>query len=207
MRLFDLIHKRGIASEFLAISSTFSESEVAASLRLASWTRKSEFAAGRLAAKKALASFGIAAETIPQCHTGLPVWPGGSVGSISHSSTHACAVAAHASSYRSLGIDIEPESSVSRLNGLRTLFLTEAESSLTTLEAFIAFSAKESLFKMIFPLARQFFGFEAAVVKGFDDQTVTLTLNESIGSFSKGSRFQAFFEFYRGHVVTMCMLA
>lgn len=207
MRLFDMIHNRGIAGEFLAISPTFSESEVAESLTQASWTRKSEFAAGRLAAKKALASFGMSADVIPQCHTGLPVWPIGSVGSISHSSTHACAVAAHASSYKSLGIDIEPQSSVSRLNGLRMLFLTEAERSLNTLEALIAFSAKESLFKMIFPLTRKFFGFEAAVVRDFKDQTVTLTLNESIGRFSRGSSFQAFFEFHRGHVVTMCMLA
>ncbi|MCX6126917.1 MAG: 4'-phosphopantetheinyl transferase superfamily protein, partial [Proteobacteria bacterium] len=83
----------------------------------------------------------------------------------------------------------------------------EAESSFSALEALITFSAKEALFKTIFPLTRQFFGFEAAVVKRFDVQSVMLTLNESIGSFSRGSSYQVLFENYRGHVVTVCMLA
>ncbi|MCX6126918.1 MAG: 4'-phosphopantetheinyl transferase, partial [Proteobacteria bacterium] len=108
MRLFDFIYERGIAGEFLVIPPSFPESEVVKSLAMASWKRKREFAAGRLAAKKALASFGVVADVIPQCQSGLPVWPSGSVGSISHSSTHACAIASDTTSFKSLGIDIEP---------------------------------------------------------------------------------------------------
>jgi enterobactin synthetase component D len=207
MGFFDSIHERGIAIEFLVIPAFFSESEVSESLRSASWKRRCEFAAGRLAARKALASFGVAAEVIPRSDSGAPVWPPGRVGSISHSATHACAVAAHTDSYIGLGIDIEPHSSMNRLVSLRNIFLTEAENSLSPLEAFISFSAKEALFKMIFPLAKQFFGFESAVVKDIDSRAVTLTLKESIGSFSRGSCFQAFFGFHQNHVVTLCMHA
>lgn len=93
------------------------------------------------------------------------------------------------------------------LVNLRNIFLTEPEKALSPLEAFIAFSAKEALFKMIFPLAQEFFGFETAAVKAIDDQAVTLTLNDSVGCFAKDSSFRAFFGFHQDHVVTVCMLA
>ena len=205
MGFFDSIHERGIAIEFLVIPAFFAESDVSESLKSASWKRRCEFAAGRLAARKALASFGVAAEVIPRSKTGAPVWPCGSVGSISHSATHACAVAAHTGSYKSLGIDIEPQSSMNRIESLRNCFLMETEKSLSPLEAFITFSAKEALFKMIFPLANQFFGFESAFAKDIYCRAVTLTLNESIGSFSRGSCFQAIFGFHHNHIVTLSM--
>jgi enterobactin synthetase component D len=207
LQLFEFIHNIGIASEFMAIPPCFPESEVAESLKSASLTRKGEFVAGRIAARKALSPFGITADVIPISINGAPTWPSGSVGSISHSATHACAIASRASRFKSLGVDIEPQSSMSRLTSLRSLFLTETERNFSPLEALITFSAKESLFKMIFSLTREFFGFEAAVVKGFSDHVVNVTLAESVGSFSRGTSFKAFFEFHRGHIVTVCMLA
>lgn len=93
-----------------------------------------------------------------------------------------------------------------QLERLRPVFLTEREARFSPLEALVTFSAKEALFKMLSPMVKEFFGFEAATVGGINGNALTLTLNDPVGCFARGSMFHAFFGFHQDHVVTVCML-
>lgn len=71
--------------------------------------RQREFAAGRAAAREAMAQIGWLAEAIPSAPDRSPVWPTGMVGSIAHN-RHACvAIAGQHAQVHAMGIDIEDD--------------------------------------------------------------------------------------------------
>lgn len=72
--------------------------------------RQREFAAGRIAAKRAMARLGFAASPLLSGHDRVPVWPDGIVGSISHT-THLClaALAKRDDGFAAIGVDLEDE--------------------------------------------------------------------------------------------------
>ena len=129
--------------------------------------RQREFAAGRAVARQALAALGVAPEScpLPPDADGVPRWPDGLVGCITHSGGWCAAAVARASAVRGIGIDGED---LARLRAERSdpgwldLVLRPAErdslASLSRDEAFrraiIHFSAKESFYKCQFPLTR-----------------------------------------------------
>ena len=99
----------------------------------------------------------------------LPQWPAGWLGSISHSSLVAVAVASRSSSCMALGIDVEKwldDKSCADVReqvaapGELELFGGSTEQRALTL----LFSAKETLYKALYPQVRQFFDFMAACV-------------------------------------------
>jgi len=142
-------------------------------LRLAvkgmSLKRRTEFVAGRICADQSLREMGIIAEFPLPVRNRLPVWPHGVSGSISHCSTMAVAMTAIKSGYSALGVDVEPlidpgialeiQESVCRSDELAGLerHMPCRMRSLTML-----FSAKEALYKALFPLASQFEDFHFA---------------------------------------------
>lgn len=69
--------------------------------------RQTEFFVGRACARRALAKIGITAGLIGRRDDRVPVWPAGTVGSISHTEEFCCAIVARASDMISLGIDVE----------------------------------------------------------------------------------------------------
>lgn len=138
--------------------------------------RKAEFVAGRYCAHTALSQLDNTTASTPGATIGVganrePLWPKGVVGSITHTHGYASAVVAHCSKVRGVGVDsetwINPESEdVSRL------ILTGREGHADHLQLFdsarhhltLVFSAKESLFKCLFPLVNRFFDFHSAVI-------------------------------------------
>jgi enterobactin synthetase component D len=134
--------------------------------------RRAEFAAGRYAASLVLARYACH-EPVGRCPNGSPQWPTGFTGSISHGAGLAVAVAARAEHYRGLGVDVEqliPNEQCVAI-GDRILSATEfallaralpvsAKSVLLSL----GFSAKESLYKCLNPVAAEFIEFEDARV-------------------------------------------
>lgn len=131
--------------------------------------RRAEFVAGRICADQSLRKMGIIAEFPLPVRNRLPVWPHGASGSISHCSAMAVAMTAIKSGYSALGIDVEPlidpgialeiQESVCRNDELAGLerYMPCRTRSLTML-----FSAKEALYKALFPLAGQFKDFHSA---------------------------------------------
>ncbi len=176
-------------------------------LSSASHKRKKEFFSGRIAAKKALEKMQIQVDLIPRSEHGAPLWPHGYCGSLSHSDTHACAIVADTQDYLSVGLDLELISSTGRLELLRSQFLRpEEQQKLTKDQALIAFSAKEALYKMLFPLTDQFFGFDSACATNFDKNTVILTLTQDVDIFYQGTSFYVFYSYQSGHVISICFL-
>jgi 4'-phosphopantetheinyl transferase EntD len=88
-----------------------------------------------------------------------PIWPQGFVGSISHAQGVAVAAAAQANHYQSLGIDIEGHTDFSTALLRRILSPAEFDhvtslASKRTEWGRLYFSAKEAVYKCVWPLTR-----------------------------------------------------
>lgn len=133
--------------------------------------RKAEFIAGRYCARQALqqltdnhrAPIGIGAQR-------EPLWPAGIVGSITHTHGYASAVVASRTRVRAAGIDSETWIEPRTAQDLGERILADGEDHADFRHLFessrhhltFVFSAKESLYKSLYPLIGKFFGFQAA---------------------------------------------
>jgi 4'-phosphopantetheinyl transferase EntD len=153
------------------------------------------FKLGRTAAHKALESLGQQKQPILRGPRREPLWPAGVVGSISHTENIAYCFAALDKDFRSVGVDIEQ---VSRNPGLALQKIaTPSELSLLSqagLPGLPLFSAKEALYKCLYPVAQVFFGYSGAkltaVTPGNSLWTLRLELSEDLGAtFKQGQAF------------------
>jgi len=137
--------------------------------------RQLEFANARECARRALGQLGVARQALLMAPSREPLWPEGIVGSLTHTNGLCAAVAARASRYRGLGVDVEPalplpenllsricrDEEIARLGAFRALSAGVA--------ARLVFSAKEALYKCQFPVTRSFLGFEEVTVELEED--------------------------------------
>jgi 4'-phosphopantetheinyl transferase EntD len=143
--------------------------------------RRKEFAGGRACAREALQRLGFPAGPIPAGERGEPIWPQGTVGSITHCEGYRAAAVARAEELLTIGIDAEPHlplpeglvGDIARPEELPRLAELARVEPATHWDRLL-FSAKESVYKAWFPLARRWLGFEDA----------TLTLDPGAGSFA-----------------------
>lgn len=179
----------GLGAECVTDADGLSPLEVAA-MSNAVPRRIAEFAAGRRAARQALARIGVEPAELPVGADRAPVWPKGTTGSITHDTGLALAAAVSLRTAGSIGIDIteaEPLPGEVREQILRHPF----EAGLDDLEARAAFSAKESLFKALSPHVGFVFGFGVAVVEvDFAAGLFEAHLLHALGPFSKGQYWQ-----------------
>lgn len=159
-------------------------------LRSAVAKRKAEFLAARVLVKLALQALGCSE---PQQQVGnaddrSPVWPAGVVGSITHTTGFAACCVASISARRLIGIDSELHLSADTAQNLAADIHNETELDLLlqtglpqALATTLIFSAKESLYKALYPLVRRFFGFDMARVSRveFHCNILWLRLNEA----------------------------
>lgn len=137
--------------------------------------RHHEFAAGRRAARLAMAQLGLQATAIPQGKQRAPVWPVGLTGSIAHCDT-AC-IAAISRTHRSMGIDIEPDTPLDTdlipiiCSPREQEWLHSLPATLRGTSAKRIFCAKEAAYKAQFPLTGQVIGFTALEVTLARDNT------------------------------------
>jgi enterobactin synthetase component D len=147
--------------------------------------RRNEYLAGRCAARQSIRAL-TGKSLIPDTdHDRAPIWPSGLVGSISHGGGHAVALVGKQIDYLGLGVDIEPPLDTRRAMKLAPQILTDSElrSDVSPEHVSRAFSAKESLFKALYPLTRVWFGFQDAVLVACDeDGQGTLRLCRDLGS-------------------------
>ena len=158
----------------LLIAGDFQRSAVPppASIQRSVAKRQAEFLAGRLCARAALQQLDNL-NCVPAIgEDRAPVWPPHISGSITHSSGHAAAIVGHKAQWRGLGMDLENVLSLERAERLAGEILTadelqrmarlprEQHARLVTL----TFSAKESLFKALYPIVQKRFYFEHAEV-------------------------------------------
>jgi 4'-phosphopantetheinyl transferase EntD len=145
--------------------------EEAAAVAKAVVRRRAEYAAGRACARAALAALGHEPGPIPRDpHRGAPVWPDGTVGSITHCDGYRAAAVARTADVHTIGIDAEPHEPLPD-GVLKVVTSTDEEAAALaelTKEApdihwgRLLFSAKETVYKAWYPFHRKMLGFEEA---------------------------------------------
>lgn len=122
--------------------------------------RIKEFTLGRTAARQALKKLGITdSVAIGRGAKREPLWPEGIVGSITHSKDIAMAAVAKKQHVRALGIDLEKSSRKSSIDISEKIALPSELDWIagSDLRLMMLFSAKEALFKAIFPIYGDYF--------------------------------------------------
>lgn len=143
--------------------------------------RQAEYAAGRYLVALALAELNRAQNTEPNVAQALeriwvpsqpdrtPAWPAGIIGSISHSGDSVICALSDSRQHQLLGVDTEQHFTAEQVSELQHVVLNPAEQHwLAAGDAAswlsLIFSAKESLYKALYPQVKRFFGFDAAQV-------------------------------------------
>ena len=175
--------------------------------------RQAEFLAGRLCARAALQQLDHL-DCIPAIgEDRAPVWPAHISGSITHSTGHAAAIVAHKALWRGLGMDLENVLSLERAERLAGEILTADElqrmallpREQLALLVTLTFSAKESLFKALYPIVQKRFYFEhAEVVEWSQAGAVRLRLLTDLSSeWSHGKELVGQFAVNGGQLLSL----
>jgi 4'-phosphopantetheinyl transferase EntD len=127
--------------------------------------RVAEFAAGRAAARRAMAALGLAPAPIPMGADRAPVWPEGLAGSISHAAGVAVAALRRGGG---LGLDVEEDAALEP--ALWPLICTPAELAAAPMadrgrHVRRVFAAKEAVYKAQYAVSRRLIGFDAVEVR------------------------------------------
>jgi 4'-phosphopantetheinyl transferase EntD len=152
-------------SEFWPTEAAHPDEEREAMRRGFGPKRLAEFRAGRWCAHRALEQAGLGETPVPIALTREPVWPAEFVGSITHCTGYCAAAVASAGKFRGIGIDAEVPSEVTlelaaeicRPEELAEVKRLPCPSALALC---LMFSAKESVFKALFPRERVFLVFQ-----------------------------------------------
>jgi 4'-phosphopantetheinyl transferase EntD len=159
--------------------NNISTGPIPASLHKSSIKRRAEFLAGRKAAEIAIRRLDPNIDTYVGIGSdGLPLWPKSIVGSISHCDSWAVAAVASAKSTKGLGIDIELRSSAEIIKDMPEMILAASERTehLSPTSMLARFSAKESVYKCLFPIFRQFIDFTECVILPQDENFFKIKL-------------------------------
>jgi 4'-phosphopantetheinyl transferase EntD len=142
--------------------------EEEACLGHASERRLREFRAGRACARAALERLGLPGFPVGRRADRTPSWPPGIVGCIAHTAGCCAAAVARETTVAGLGLDVERtgrirEALLPRIGspgeiGALARLARRSEAAATDWPT-VLFSAKESVFKCYYPLARTFLGF------------------------------------------------
>ncbi len=166
----------------------------AAAIARARPARIAEFAAGRAAARLAMAELGLSPCAVAMRPDRAPDWPAGVVGSIAHDGALCLAALSRAGDLRAIGIDTEPalDLPADLIEEIATpherAWLDGRDAGSRGRMARAIFVAKEATYKALYPLSPQVVGFDAmqvipdAQLRGF-----AATLAIRFGPFAAGS--------------------
>jgi enterobactin synthetase component D len=178
--------------------------------------RQAEYRAGRFCAMRALEAIGRAASAIGRGSAGEPLWPAGVVGSITHAGDVAWAAVAASTDAISIGIDSERLGERPRIDRLSAHVLLQRElrvggGALDPQQRFtVVFSAKESIYKCLFPLVRVRFYFADVAIAALDVEQGTFAaqvVRPLGGGFDPGRRLLGRFTIGDGYVHTAVWIA
>ncbi|MGN2636971.1 4'-phosphopantetheinyl transferase Npt [Nocardia takedensis] len=128
--------------------------------------RRRDFIGARHCARQALEQLGETPVAIGKGERGMPLWPRGVVGSLTHCDGYRAAALAHKLRFRSVGIDAEPHDALPE-GVLDSVSLPAEREWLAGLDTGLhldrlLFCAKEATYKAWFPLTLRWLGFEEA---------------------------------------------
>lgn len=145
--------------------------------------RKGEFGDARWCAHQALKELGVKThEAILRGERGMPLWPAGFTGSLTHTEGLRVAVAAPTRHVRSIGLDAEPAEAlpadvlcqIARPTELAAVRKMQREGHEWADR--LLFCAKEATYKCWFPMTRRWLGFDEAEIELRPDGTFTSQL-------------------------------
>ena len=174
--------------------------------------RKAEYLAGRYLVAQLLTARGWPAAVGTGAHR-EPLWPGGAVGSITHADSVAVAAVADDPAISLLGIDFESWIDEALTTSLALAVVDQGERAraesgqLSAARAFtLAFSAKESLFKALYPEVRAYFDFDKAELVSIDwsERTFLLRIRTTLSkTVAAGCVFRGAFLPWAGGMFTV----
>ncbi|WP_211130266.1 4'-phosphopantetheinyl transferase family protein [Serratia surfactantfaciens] len=145
--------------------------------------RRAEYLAGRVLARQLLAPLGFVDFTLARGEDRAPQWPAGIAGALSHNSNTALCAVHRESGLGGVGLDVETLLSDERAEELWGAIVSPTEREALLREALpfnalltLTFSAKESLFKTLYPQVRCYFDFLDARMTAVDVQRQTFVL-------------------------------
>jgi enterobactin synthetase component D len=161
-------------------------------LRHATYKRQREFFAGRWCAEQALLCLGAGSTHVGMAEDRAPIWPDGVVGSITHTGGFAAAAVAWAADIAGLGIDSERIIDPATARDIADICMVDEAAlfevphgrSFCEFCTFV-FSAKEAVFKCLFPLVRKFLEFSDVRITSFDwnrEYFAWTTVSECVGT-------------------------
>jgi len=159
-------------------SELIAGTEMPKELRGAALKRKAEFAAGRYCAAQAIRSLGFNGPAMVGINKdGSPDWPARIVGSITHTDGYVCAAAAWSTDCLNLGIDSEKLVEGKLAEEIAGTILRDDEARLLSNLPLsssqcltLVFSAKESVYKCLYPLLKDPFDFQDLRLLGIDSK-------------------------------------
>lgn len=160
--------------------------DLPASLQGAVARRQRHFRAGRYCAQEALRTLdrSLAGAVPGRAPSGAPVWPAGTVGSITHTEDFVSAAVGRDADFAGVGIDTEALVTESRAHtiapavALPDELAAAREAGLDAAQAFtLVFSAKESVFKCLYGRVGRVFGFHDARIAFVDSRAGTFTVH------------------------------
>ena len=176
--------------------------------------RRKDFRIGRAAARSALdmVGFTVVSPVLRGEHR-EPLWPVGVVGSISHSGGYGVAVAAWQQDVPALGVDIQSveerytDELIARFADPDEFDWVRSDPALKTERAVRLFSAKESIFKALYPLRRVWFAFDVAHLIPKDDG-IGFSAEVRLPALSSGViHMDVGISLYDGHVISGAWLS
>ncbi|HEB26665.1 MAG TPA: 4'-phosphopantetheinyl transferase superfamily protein [Porticoccus sp.] len=159
------------------------------SLTKAALSRRCDYLIGRYCAQQAIAKLCGFPQQVQQQNNGAPVWPGGLIGSITHSDGLALAIVGKHAHWDWLGIDVEALVSKDESLSMMPVIMNEEEHKIITAAinaqdyAFtLVFSAKKSIYKALYPKVRSFFDFHDVSLLACDGnkQLLQFSLSHSL---------------------------
>ena len=170
--------------------------------------RQREFATGRRLAHELLREMGAGEEPLVPREDRVPRWPAGIVGSISHSAEHCAVAVARSEDWRSLALDVEPSQPLEPelweliCTPQECRWLARAPLSWRGLFARLIFSAKESVYKAVYPMLRRVLEFHEV------DLELCVSIPEREGRFTArlphGARMPGALKWTPELIVTNC---
>lgn len=170
--------------------------------------RQAEYLAGRYCAQQCLAQIGYCSTGVATGKHRSPTWPAGTVGSISH--TNNIAIVVLSQKHRGIGVDIEQILSSQNAKGIESQvlrpdempifqqFLRYQDAALT-----LIFSAKESLFKALYPSVGRYFDFECAKLLEFTHDTLLFEVTDNLSiCIRQGLKLRVHYQIMAGWIVT-----
>lgn len=170
--------------------------------------RQREFAAGRRAARKALADLGQGSCPLMARPDRAPAWPAGFIGSISHCDDLCIALCAKADSFQSIGCDVEEIAPMS--DAVAEAVTTPDERGWLAQQAVFGplhlFSAKEAVYKALFPLTKTMIDFSDLEIRPAPAGQLSASLVQPSGRFDHGAIFLVQSLTVGTYVIHICMV-